>query len=60
MIKNILGFLNTTYTTFNDYGFDNIDPQLIRYFRTEFGKEWKSALNEHLLRERSKNDKKAA
>tara|TARA_B100000029_G_C17057394_1_gene771849 strand:- start:404 stop:586 length:183 start_codon:yes stop_codon:yes gene_type:complete len=60
MIKNILGFFNTTYNTFNDYGFDNLDPQLIRYFRTEFGKEWKNALNEHLLKERSKNDKKAA
>ena len=31
MIKNILNFIGTTYKTVNDYGFDNIDPHLVRY-----------------------------
>lgn len=64
MIKNILNFFDNTYKSINDYGFDNVDPQLVRYFRTEFGKEWKSALTEHLYNnnnnKESSDDKKAA
>ena len=36
MYKNILNFINSTYKAVNDYGFDNVDPQLVRYFRTIF------------------------
>jgi len=32
--------------------FDNVDPNLVRYFRTEYGRNWKSALNEHLYNKR--------
>ena len=60
MIKNILNFMGTTYRTINDYGFDNIDPQLVRYFRNEYGKDWRPALTEHLYKKRKSNDKKAA
>ena len=28
--------------------FDNVDPNLVRYYRTEYGRNWKNALNEHL------------
>ena len=28
--------------------FDTVDPNLVRYFRTEYGRNWKAALNEHL------------
>ena len=28
--------------------FDNVDPNLIRYYRTEYGRNWQDALNEHL------------
>ena len=27
---------------------DNVDPNVVRYFRTEYGKHWQDALNEHL------------
>ena len=27
---------------------DNVDPNLVRYYRTEYGRNWKDALNEHL------------
>ena len=27
---------------------DNVDPNLVRYFRTEYGRNWQDALNEHL------------
>ena len=60
MIRNIINFLNTKYTNFNDYDFDRTDPQLVRYFRNEYGKEWRSALTEHLYNKKTKNVKKAA
>tara|TARA_B100001778_G_C17982163_1_gene359703 strand:- start:230 stop:427 length:198 start_codon:yes stop_codon:yes gene_type:complete len=28
--------------------FDNVDPNLVRYFRTEYGRDWEGALSEHL------------
>ena len=59
MIKNILSFLNTP-NIYNVNNFDNVDPQLIRYFRNEYGTDWKSALTEHLYKKVAKNDKKAA
>ena len=30
------------------YNLDNVDPNLVRYFRTEYGRNWKTALYEHL------------
>ncbi len=60
MIKNIFNILNTTYKAVNDLGFDNVDPNLVRYFRTEYGKDWQSALTEHLYKKENNNDKKAA
>ena len=60
MYKNILTLINSTYKAINDYGFDNVDPQLVKYFRTEYGKDWRSALTEHLYEKDRSNDKKAA
>ena len=60
MIQNVLNFFDNTYKAINNYSFDNVDPQLVRYFRIEYGKDWKSALAEHLYKKESNNDKKAA
>ncbi len=60
MIRNIFNILNTTYKAVNDLGFDNVDPNLVRYFRTEYGKDWQSALTDHLYKKENNNDKKAA
>ncbi len=60
MIQNIFNFLNTPYKARNDSDFDNIDPNLVRYFKTEYGKNWQSALTEYLYKKGAKNDKKAA
>ena len=46
--------------TFNDSGFDKIDPSVVKYFRTEYGEDWKVALEHHLYKESVKDDKKAA
>ena len=40
MIKNILNFFDHTYKNINDYAFDKVDPQLVKYFKTEYGQEW--------------------
>ena len=60
MIQNILKFFDNAYKTINSYGFDNVDPQLVKYFRTEYGRDWQSALFDHLYKKESANDKKAA
>ena len=52
--------LNNTFNSFNDNGFDRVDPNVVQYFRTEFGKDWKIALQHHLYKKSLKNDKKAA
>ena len=47
-------------STFNDNGFDKVDPSVVKYFRTEYGQDWKVALQHHLYKESVKNNKKAA
>ncbi len=58
MIKQIYGALKATYNEINNY--DNIDPNLIRYFKTEYGKNWEQAMSHYLYEKKIKNDKKAA
>ena len=60
MIKNILNFFDYSYKSMSFNTFDKVDPQLIKYFRTEYGQDWQSALTEHLYKKDSDNDKKAA
>ena len=47
-------------STFNDSGFDKVDPSVVKYFRTEYGQDWVVALQHHLYKESVKNNKKAA
>ena len=60
MINNILKFFDHSYKSMNFNTFDKIDPQLVKYFRTEYGQDWQSALTEHLYKKESSNAKKAA
>lgn len=39
---------------------DGANEDLVRFFKVEYGKEWKNALDLHLYNKRIKNDKKAA
>ena len=57
---NIFKILNQTYQDQNYYNFDNVDPQIVRYFRNEFGKSWQQALNNYIEKSRESNDKEAA
>ena len=60
MINNILKFFDHSYKSMNFNTFDKVDPQLVKYFRTEYGQDWQSALTEHLYKKESTNAKKAA
>ncbi len=57
---NIFKILNQTYQDQNYYNFENVDPQIVRYFRNEFGKSWQQALNNHIEKSKESNDKEAA
>ena len=59
-IKGMAKIINNTYNDFTDYHFDKVDPNIIRYFRVEYGKDWKIALENHLYREKIRKNKKAA
>ena len=41
MIKNIFNFIKSSYKTVNDYGFDNLDPHLVRYILERIWNNWK-------------------
>ena len=58
--KSLLKVLSYTYNTLSDNSLDKVDPNIIQYFRAEYGKEWKSALEHHIYKESIKNNKKAA
>ena len=58
--KSLINTLNTSYSALSNNTFDNINPNLVKYFRNEYGSDWKFALENHLDKERIKNDKKAA
>ena len=50
MVQQIQNFINALRFPTVAYGdnFDNVDPNLVRYFRTEYGRDWEGALSEHL------------
>ncbi len=54
MIKNY----DIDYDGFSS--FNHIDPNIVKYFQTEYGKEWKNALNHHLFEEDLKKEQKKA
>jgi len=58
--KSLIKTLSSTYSVFNDTGINNVNPNIVKYFRNEYGANWKVALEHHIYKERLKNDKKAA
>ena len=58
--KSLVKTLSTSYNIFNHSGIDNANPNLIKYFRNEYGPNWKTALEYHIYKKDIKNDKKAA
>ena len=55
--NSIINVLNSTYDSIN---YDKVDSNLIRYFKNEYGNQWKIALEQYLRNENLKKNKKAA
>ena len=53
LIQNFLDSLRISTISYGD-SFDNVDPNLVRYFRTEYGRDWKTSLNEYLFKQNRK------
>ena len=60
MITNIFKTIKSSYNNLSFRSYDNLDPNLVRYFRTEYGDKWEEALELHLQAKNNKNVKKAA
>mgnify|MGYP001372042145 CR=1 FL=1 len=58
--KSLINTLSSTYNSFNNNNFDKVNPNIIKYFRNEYGSNWEIALEQHLYKEKIKNGKKAA
>ena len=50
MVQLIQGFINSLTFSHVAYGggADNVDPNLVRYFRTEYGRDWQAELQHYL------------
>ena len=56
---NFFNLLNKVTEDISDKNF-NKDEDLIKFFKSEYGKEWKIELDKHLLKTEFNIDKKAA
>ena len=56
---NFFNLLNKVTEDISDKNF-NKDEDLIKFFKSEYGKEWKIELDKHLLKTEFSIDKKAA
>ncbi len=59
-VKNFFGVFSNYFGYHDNDNFPKVKPELIRYFRTEYGSDWKNALSYHLYKENIKNKKDAA
>ena len=60
LLTTISNAFATNYNSSPVRNLDKVNPDLVRYFKNEYGKEWKIALDNHLYIQNRKNDKKAA
>ena len=59
-IMNIFNFLSLFYRVYKAKPKNVLDPQLVKYFKTEFGSSWKLELDKYTIRNESNNGQKAA
>ena len=59
MVQLIQGFINSlTFSSLtNGGGADNVDPNLVRYFRTEYGRDWQAELQHYIYCEQTGQSK---
>ena len=56
---NVFNFFNKVYEDLSDKNYNN-DEDLVKYFKSEYGKEWKIELVKHLLKTEFDINKKVA
>tara|TARA_B100000989_G_C19207476_1_gene330350 strand:+ start:159 stop:332 length:174 start_codon:yes stop_codon:yes gene_type:complete len=56
---NVFNFFNKVYDDLS-YKNNNKDEDLVKYFKSEYGKEWKIELDKYLLRTEFEINKKVA
>ena len=56
---NVFNFFNKVYEDLSDKNY-NYDEDLVKYFKSEYGKEWKIELDKHLIKAEFDINKKAA
>ena len=59
LMINFFNFFNKYYEDLNDKNL-NEDKDLVKYFKSEFGKEWKIELDKYLIKAEHDIDKKLA
>ncbi len=57
---NIFKIFNYFYRDIQAIPIKTLDPQLVKYFKTEFGSSWKLELDKYIIRNEKVNDKKTA
>ena len=58
--KSLINTLSYTYGALKNNDFNNVNPNLVKYFKNEYGINWEVALQQHIYEKKIKNDKKAA
>tara|TARA_B100000029_G_C17089928_1_gene783841 strand:+ start:138 stop:323 length:186 start_codon:yes stop_codon:yes gene_type:complete len=58
--KSMVYVSNNTYNSIKYESFDKVDPNIIRFYQTEYGKDWKVALEHYIYKQNIKNNQKAA
>ena len=56
---NVFNFFNKVYEDLSAKNYNN-DEDLVKYFKSEYGKEWKIELDKHLLKTELNINNKAA
>ena len=59
-MTNLFKFLNNLYKNSNKAQKKDVDIQLIKFFKSEYGSSWKLELDKYLLKNEDFNDQKAA
>jgi len=60
LLTRVANSFGINYINSLNTNFEGVNDDLVRYFKNEYGKEWKFALDKHLYDQSIKNDKKAA
>ena len=53
---SMVKIFNNSINTFYNDNYSKVNPDLIRFFRTEYGSDWKAALEQHRYKENIKNN----